>query len=177
LVTPVPSEIKLDDLLAKQRSMNELAATLQGETDTDRIMAIADELRREAAVLAEMARALEAQHAGDVHRRGYTEVVLTEAQRARIKAATGIDLPSVRMEDDAGVATRTMPFTDPRIIEFRALKEAERMAQSRASEVELKGALEEAFAGLESQNNEVLNEQLAAMKNDPSFFGGILRKA
>ena len=105
--------------------------------------------------------------------RGSTEVVLTAAQRERILAATGIKLESVRIRDEAGIVARTMPATDPRIIEYRALKEAERLKIEQEARALLRVQLERLLADLESKSP-ALAGKVAELRADPNYADGVL---
>src|SRR3989442_16018678 len=104
-------DLTLDALLAKQKEMSDLAATLAGESNVDRIQEMAAELGRRGEELERMAQELVAQHGNPKQQRGSTEVVLTAAQRQRVLDETGVTLETILIPDDAGIATRTMPTT------------------------------------------------------------------
>lgn len=57
------------------------------------------------------------------------EVVLTKEQRQRVLAATGIDVPSVRISDPTADLTRNMQHIEPEFIEECAMKQAELFKQ------------------------------------------------
>src|SRR5579871_4286410 len=149
-------EITLDDLKQKQESMAATVAKLDGETDAQRIQDIAAELQREGEELQQLAKAFEeqeiARHGGG--QRGGTEVILTPAQRQRIEAETGIQMESIWFRDDSGAMTKTMPHTDPRIVEYRALQEARRRKQALDAEQQLDAQLLEVVAAIESASPE-----------------------
>lgn len=52
------------------------------------------------------------------------EVVLTPEQRARVKEATGIDVPTVRIPDPTSNLTKNMAAVKPEYIEERAILQA-----------------------------------------------------
>lgn len=169
------ADITLDDLFARQKEMSDLAESLAGETNVERIQSVAVELARRGEELEQMARALEAQTEGQTPR-GYTEVVLTPAQRERIHEKTGVTLESIRIVDTAGVSARVMPLTDPRVIEAQALREAESVRAGREADGQMRAQLDEAVAAIEAVGNPALTEQLERMKADPKFLGGLLKK-
>src|SRR5438552_11598174 len=128
------ADVTLDALLVKQKEMAELASSLSSETGADRIQELAAELQRRGEELSRMAEELVAQQGNPKAQRGTTEVALTPAQKQRIREATGVELDTILLQDDAGIAARTMPITDPRIIEYRALQEAKRIKEGREAE-------------------------------------------
>jgi hypothetical protein len=168
-------DVKLDELLAKQKAMSDYAATLAGETDVERIQQIAAELQRMGEELQALGEQVAA-GAANTGAKNFTEVVLTEAQRGRIEAATGVRLESIMLRDPSGIATRTMPVTDPRIIEYYATQEAQRRKAAAAADEELRGRLDAAIAEIEAQGTAAVVEQLEQLKADPNFLGGMLQK-
>ena len=169
------ADTKLDDLLAKQKAMSDLAESLAGETNVERIQSVAVELARRGEELEQMARAVEASTRGEAPR-GYTEVVLTPAQRDRIREKTGVSLESIRIPDAAGVSARVMPLTDPRIIETQAVREAESIRAGREADAQMRAQLAEVIGAIEAVGNPALSEQLEKMKADPNSLGGVLKK-
>lgn len=165
----------MDDLLAKQKAMSDLAATMIEETDVERIQAIAAELQGHAAELQAMAEKI-ATSAGNQGAANVTEVVLTSAQRNRILKKTGVALESIKLPDPAGVAARTMPHTDPRIIEYYALREAERIKLAAEAEEQLKEQLRASLAEIEAAGLPAVLDELERLKRDPNFAGGLLSK-
>ena len=168
--------ITLDDILRKQKAMADRCDQLQREQGAERIQAIAEELRVDGEELSRMAQTFAEQHGGGESKKGFTVVALTAAQKQRIADATGVTLDEIRIPDDAGIATRTMPHTDPRIVEHWATLEAKRVAVARESEAQLKAQLSSVMEALEQQGNPALDDQLAELKADPKFLGGLLKK-
>ena len=165
----------LDDLMARQKAMTDLAATMLEETDIERIQAIAAELQSQAAELQAMAEQFAAT-AGSQAAANFTEVVLTAAQRARILETTGVTLETLKLPDPAGVAARSMPHTDPRIIEYYALREAERIKVAAEADRMIKDQLRESLAAIEAQGTPAVLEELEKLKRDPAFVGGLVQK-
>ena len=97
-------EITMDELLKKQRAMSEKAQALINERDVDKIQRMTGEMEEEGRALEELARAFEKQELAKAGPppRGKLEVVLTPAQRARVKSLTGVDMASVVVADEAG---------------------------------------------------------------------------
>lgn len=165
----------LDELMAKQRAMAELASRLAGEQDAGRIQALAEELRRMGDELQAAAMALAAKYETKTPR-GRTEVVLTEAQRQRVRDKTGVDMESVFLEDETGMTMRTMPAMDPRLIEHWALVEAERRKVGEEAEAQLRAEVTAVVDAIERQGTGAVIDQLNQLKQDPNFAGGLLRK-
>ena len=164
-------QAKLEELVARQQAMIELAASLQGEKDPGRIQAVAERLRELGAELQALALTFET-HTPDA----FTEVVLTEAQRKRIADETGVHLETLIVRDEGGVATRTMPITDPRLIEYHALQEARRRQIGAEADARLRAELDASLAAIERQGTPAVRDQLDALKRDPNFLGGLLHK-
>jgi len=78
-----PREIKMDELLAKQRAMSEKAAALVNEKDVEKIQRITEELAAEGRALEELALAFQKQELAKAGPppKGKLEVVLTADQR------------------------------------------------------------------------------------------------
>lgn len=174
----MPREITMDELLAKQRAMVEKANALVSEKDVDKIQAATQELERDGRELEALAKAFEAQELAKAGPppRGALEVVLTPAQRARVKQLTGVDMASVVISDEAGVLSKAMPTTDPRDIELHAINEARRLAALRGADQQMRAQVERAIADIEEQGMGEVRELLEKLKADPNWLGGILHK-
>jgi len=174
----MPREIKMDELLQKQRAMSDKAQSLAAEKDVEKIQRITAELEQEGRELEELARAFERQELAKAGPppQGKLEVVLTPDQRARVKKLTGVDMQSVVIADEAGVLSKAMPYTKPRDIEQLAINEALKQASMRDADGKMRAALDDAIREIElSGYGEVLAE-LEKLKADPSWLGGILHK-
>jgi hypothetical protein len=171
-------EIKMDELLKQQRAMSEKAAGLAAEKDVEKIQRITAELQEEGRALEELARAFEKQELAKAGPppKGKLEVVLTQAQRDRVKKATGVDMKSVIVADEAGVLSKAMPYTSPRDIEQLAMNEARKQASMRDADGKMRAALDDAIHQIEQSGyGEVLSE-LERLKADPNWLGGLLHK-
>ncbi len=168
-------EITLDDLIKQQAAMATLAMSLEGERETQRIQAVAAQLQAMGDQLGAMARALEEQH-GPPPPRAMVEVVLTPEQRGRVVEKTGVDLASIRIADDGGATSQTMPLMDPRRIEFYALKEAERRKAGEEARARIAAEFAASLAAIEQQGTPEVKAKLAELRADPSFFGDALAK-
>jgi hypothetical protein len=174
----MPREIKIDELLIKQRAISEKAAALVTERDVDKIQSATADLEREGRELEQLAREFERQELAKAGPppRGKLEVVLQPDQRARIKRQTGVDMASVFIADEAGVLSKAMPHTSPRDIEAMALAEARRLAANQNADVEMRAELTRAVDEIEKTGyGEVLTE-LEKLKADPNWMGGLFSK-
>src|SRR6185503_708911 len=130
-------EIKMDELLQKQRVMSDKANALASEKDIDKIQRITAELEQEGRELEELAR----------------------EQRARVKKLTGVDMPSVVIADEAGVLSKAMPYTKPRDIEQLAINEALKQASMQNADGKMRAAVDDAIREIEQSGyGEVLAE-------------------
>jgi len=173
-----PREIKMDELLAKQRAMSEKAAALVNEKDVEKIQRITEELAAEGRALEELTLAFQKQELAKAGPppKGKLEVVLTNDQRERVKKLTGVDMKSVIIADEAGVLSKAMPYTSPRDIEQLAINEARKQASMRDADGKMRAAVDEAIHEIEQSGyGEVLTE-LERLKADPEWLGGILHK-
>jgi hypothetical protein len=172
-------ELSPEDLLRKQEAMTQLGSQLPNEKNPDRLQEILAQLAAMGRELETMAAAYEAQcrdmMGGGKAPRGYTEVMLTPAQRSHVRKSTGIDMETVLLEDLSGAIGRTMPMTQPAVIETMALQEARRRAQAEKMEKELRRQLAAACDAIESQGGTEVREKLAELKRDPKFLGGLLQ--
>jgi hypothetical protein len=171
-------EITMAELLAKQRAMSEKAAGLANEKDVEKIQRVTEELAVEGRELEALARAFEKQELAKAGPppKGKLEVVLTQAQRDRVKKATGVDMKSVIVADEAGVLSKAMPYTSPRDIEQLAMNEARKQASMRDADGKMRAALDDAIHQIEQSGyGEVLSE-LERLKADPNWLGGLLHK-
>lgn len=171
-------EIKMDELLQKQRAMSDKAQLLVNEKDVDKIGRITAELADEGRALEELALAFQKQELAKAGPppRGKLEVVLTQPQRERIKKLTGVDLATVTIRDEAGSLNQAMPHMRPEEIEFLAIAEAKKLASLKDADGQMRVAVENALREIElAGSGEVLTE-LERLKADPSWLGGILHK-
>jgi hypothetical protein len=172
-------EIKMDELLQKQRTMGEKAARLVNEKDVDTIQRITAELEEEGRALEELARAFEKQELAKAGPppRGKLEVVLTKDQRERVKKLTGVEMKSVIVADEAGVLSKAMPYTSQRDIEQLAINEARKQAVLKDADVKMRTALEDAIREIEASGYGEVLAELERLKADPNWLGGLLHKA
>ena len=174
----MPREIKMDELLQKQRAMSDKAQSLAAEKDVEKIQRITAELEQEGRALEELALAFERQELAKAGPppKGKLEVVLTPDQRARVKKLTGVEMQSVVIADEAGVLSKAMPYTKPRDIEQLAMNEALKQASMKDADGKMRAALDDAIREIEmSGYGEVLAE-LERLKADPNWLGGLLHK-
>jgi hypothetical protein len=171
-------EIKMEELLQKQRTMGEKAAKLVNEKDVDTIQRITAELEEEGRALEELARAFEKQELAKAGPppKGKLEVVLTAGQRERVKKQTGVDMPSVIIADEAGVLSKAMPHTSPHDIEKMAIAEARKLASLRDADGQMRAAVEAALYEIEQSGYGEVLAELERLKADPNWLGGILHK-
>lgn len=174
-------EITLAQLDAKQKVLMALAEQLQtlakGEGKGQQIAALAPRLEKEGKELDQMAKQFEAQQLAkqgpQVQVRA--EVMLTYAQSLRIWKQTGVTIQSVRLRDEGGVMSRSMPTTDPQTIELWALQEAQRQQMELQAQTILRAQLEKLLADLESKSP-ALAGKVAELRADPKFGAGLLHK-
>src|SRR5205823_14173582 len=90
------------------------------------VQALANQLQRDGAGLEDLAQRFERQELDKAGPRtnAVVEVMLTDEQRTRVRAKTGIDLASVLIPDETGTVTSNMRHADPARIEWLATKEA-----------------------------------------------------
>ena len=171
-------EIKMDELLQKQRSMSEKAQALINERDVDKIQRITGELEEEGRALEALARAFEKQELAKAGPppQGKLEVVLTAGQRERVKKLTGVDMKSVVIADEAGVLAKAMPYTSPFDIERLAIAEARKLASLANADGQMRAAVEAAIVEIEQTGYGEVLQELDRLKADPNWLGGILHK-
>jgi hypothetical protein len=171
-------EITMDELLRKQQEMVKKAESLISERDVDKIQQVTSELERDGKELEQLALAFEKQELAKAGPppRGSLEVMLTPDQRKRVLDLTGVDLPSVVIQDEMGVLSKAMPHTDPRDIELMAIQEARRLKAMRDADGKMRADVDRAILDIEEQGTAETRELLAKLKADPNWLGGILHK-
>jgi flagellar capping protein FliD len=173
----VAQDISLDDLLRKQQEMSRLALEAQSAGSSARMQEIVAQLQALGSELEQLAAQLQAQStAGTAARSGSTEVLLTPEQRSRVREATGIDLESIRIPDPTGISVHSMPLATPAQIEQRALQEAQRRQAAAAGEAAAQQQVAATLEIIDSQGTPALRQQLAELRQDPKFLGGLLQK-
>ena len=152
----------------RQRGVAALAQELVAATSPEQIQALAARVLEAGRELEALARAVEADHANAVAS-GTTVVVLTDGQRARILAQTGVAMETVTLPDPAGTMARTMPATDAQVIEAYALREAERQRASDEAHRRLRAELDAMLPRLEAHTgaSPELAAQLRAIRERP----------
>jgi hypothetical protein len=174
----MPREIKMEDLLVRQRAMLQKAATLVSESDTEKISAVTRELEAEGRELEQLAKDYERQELAKAGPppRGSLEVVLTKQQRQHVQNLTGIDLPSVIINDEMGVLSKAMPSTLPGDILILAIEEAHRRKAIKDADGKMKAAVDRAIKDIEEQALPETRELLEKCKQDPNWLGGLYHK-
>ena len=174
----MPREISMDELMQKQREMVAKAERLSNEKDIDAIQGLTKELERDGQELAVLAKAFEKQELAKAGPppRGSLEVMLTADQRQRVLALTGVDVTSVIVNDEMGVLSKAMPSTDPRDIELLAIAQARRRKADRDADGKMRSAVDQALTDIEEQGTPEAREELARLRADPSWLGGLAQK-
>jgi hypothetical protein len=171
-------EIKMDELLQKQRVMSEKAASLANEKDVETIQRVTAELEEEGRALEALALAFQKQELAKAGPppKGKLEVVLTADQRERVKNLTGVEMKSVIVADEAGVLSKAMPYTSKRDIEQLAINEARKQAVLKDADAKMRTALEDAIREIEASGYGEVLAELDRLKADPNWLGGLLHK-
>jgi hypothetical protein len=174
----MPREIKMEDLMVRQRAMLQKAATLVSESDTDKIRDITRELEVEGRELEQLAKDFERQELAKAGPppRGSLEVVLTPKQRQHVYNLTGYELASVTIADETGVLSKAMPSTLPGDILIIAIEEARRRKAQRDADSKMKVAVEQAIRDIEEQGMPETRELLEKCKQDPNWLGGLYHR-
>jgi hypothetical protein len=174
----MPREIKMEDLLVRQRAMLQKAAKLVNEADTETISSVTRELEAEGRELAQLAKDFERQELAKAGPppRGSLEVMLTRQQRQHVQNLTGIELESVTINDETGVISKAMPSTLPGDILILAIEEARRRKAIKDADGKMKAAVDRAIKDIEEQALPETRELLEKCKQDPNWLGGLYRK-
>lgn len=169
------NDINMQPLVEKANTMVKLAAEAANESDPEKALANAEKLMAMGQEMEKMGDEMRAQ-LGAKRGAAKVEVVLTPDQRKRILDKTGIAMETLIVDDQAGAMNKGMPSTLPEQIELLALKEAERRKHGAEADKIVRAELDRAMEDIEAQGNAELSEQLAKLKADPNFAGGLLKK-
>lgn len=174
----MPREISMDELMKKQREMVAKAERLSNEKDIDAIQGLTKELERDGQELETLAKAFEKQELAKAGPppRGSLEVMLTADQRERVFKLTGVEVTSVIVNDEMGVLSKAMPSTDPRDIELLAIAQARRRKADRDADGKMRSAVDQALTDIEEQGTPEAREELARLRADPNWLGGLAQK-
>jgi hypothetical protein len=174
----MPREIKMDDLMGRQKAMLKKAQSLIEEKDTDRIREVTRELEQEGRELEQLAKDFERQELAKAGPppRGSLEVMLTTKQRQHVQNMTGVDLASVTINDEMGVISKAMPSTLPGDILILAIEEARRRKAIKDADGKMKAAVDRAIKDIEEQGMAETKELLEKCKQDPNWLGGLYKK-
>lgn len=170
-------KVDLNYLKRIQAELMDEAMSLLSEKNGERLMLRAKELQRKGAELASKAKVYEAQEKARWPQpiKGSITVKLTDEQRQRIGAQTGIDMPELVMEEVGSTRALMMENALPPMIEALALREAQTIKARREADMLAKAEMRKALALLESQDSADLKKFLAEVKKDPNFLGGFLK--
>ncbi len=161
--------MSLKDIQQRQDKLRAMAERISRETNGERIMQLAEEMRVEAAELERVALAFQAKMDKESSRaRSTFEVVLTPDQRQRIRAKTGVTMESILIDDATGVLNASMVSTKPQVIEAYALREAERRKLEGPAKEAAKRDVDEHLAALEAQSDQMA-EKVRELRADPKF--------
>jgi len=172
------AKVTLQDIEVKQLAMVKLAESMVDMTDVDQLLATGKQLELDGAELQALAKRLESETLADVppQKKNVTVVVLTPAQRVRVKEETGLDMEVVELEDTDGMMARMMPNTLPPYIEIKALEAARRKAKDHYTEQQSRIEMFQLIAEFEASSPEAA-ELLSKLKDDPTFMGGCTRRS
>jgi hypothetical protein len=171
------ANVTMDQMLAKTEEIKKLLAEAGSDpSNIDKVTEVAKRAEAAGRELEAMGKAyIEQNRAADAGKRGFIEVVLTPEQRKNVQQKTGVFMESLLIQDDEGIEALGMPTQDPRIIEVRAIQEAQRRNQAAQAEAQSKREFEHAIAELEAQGQAELNAEIAKLRNDP-VFGPMFKK-
>lgn len=122
-------KISLSDIDNERKAMLVLAQELQSTTDDETRDALMAEIKRCAEKIQSMAETLTQDVKGEAPQKieqvdAVVEVVLTKEQRKKVFDAYGVEVPSIRIPDAAGVLTKNMNHISPDYIESCAMNQA-----------------------------------------------------
>jgi hypothetical protein len=149
--------------------LQEMALSILDEEDPERIMEIGEQIKEEAQAFEALAMAYEAEMGQTARTPGARfEVVLTDAQKQRVKSETGVSMETIFIQDTSGVLNANMVTTHPHVIEMEALRQAREMQSVEPAKEEARRVAEESLDIIESQGD-AFAEQVRALKEDPRF--------
>jgi hypothetical protein len=165
------AEISLDELDAQQRELMKLLEQMQFETDPRKIQALGNQLSARGAALETLTKRFERQELDKVGPplHGRIEVVLTSAQRQRVRAETGVDLPSFFIDDATGAMNKAMPHMEPAQIEWSAKQEAIRQREEAATRRAFSARVEEVLAEIEARGGRSAQRLVDQLRADPTW--------
>jgi hypothetical protein len=170
-----PTDIDMRPMVEKANTMVKMAGEMANEMDPDKALANAQKLMAMGKELEKMGDDMRAQ-VGKERGMAQVEVVLTPDQRKRILNKTGVAMETLLIDDQAGAMNLGMPTTRPEQIEVLAMQEAERRKHAAEADKLVRAELDRAIYDIEAQGNAELSDQLARLKADPNFAGGLLNK-
>jgi hypothetical protein len=162
-----------EDLAAierKQEALLALVDELVRTPDAERQRALVEQISARTDDLTRDCQAAEAR-AREIARelRGSLEVVLTEAQRAEVKRATGVDMTSVTIRDDSGGLSVAMPnMTREQVFSF-ALAEAERQHREVEAREAARVEFERIAGELRRDAPSQVRQEIDRLLQDPEF--------
>ena len=181
------AKISLEDIQQEQQAMQIMIEELNKTTDQDAFQLIVAELQEAGERLRALAAAFQAQfleeYAEFLSEEGESktasakiEIVLTPGQRRRVFDETGVDMPSLLLNDEVGAWAMNMDTTKPDEIEPLAIQRAHEFNEMVAAQAEAQKELDDAVAAIEANPDPRVQEQLEKLKEDPEFLEGLLAK-
>ena len=120
--------VTMEQIQNEQKALLILIESLQGAQSFDDKQAMMPMINEQTKKLTDLLAEFEKEHpAREIDTNAIlpvVEVVLTPAQRRRVKEQTDIDVPSVRIPDPDHTLTTNMEHIDPDFIEQKALEQA-----------------------------------------------------
>jgi hypothetical protein len=167
--------IDMGPFMQKAELIQKMMAEAAKESDPDKMKEWADRLSAEGRELERLGHELE-QKTRTLRGIARVTVVLTPDQKKRILEKTGIAMETLVMDDEAGAMGMAMPITRQEEIEKLAMDEAERRRIQAEAEKKTRAAAEQALADIEATGMSEALEQVAQLRRDPNFLGGVLHK-
>jgi hypothetical protein len=166
-------EITLAQIEEAHRALLATLERLGRESEPKQIQALGNQLARDGAALEALAQEFERQERARAGPRvqARIEVALTDEQQRRIRERTGIDMPSLFIDDAAGAVNRAMPHMSPGRIELLALREAEAQKAALKTQAQLGTTVDELLERLRTQGGRAAQEMIERLQSDPNWIG------
>ncbi|MFA5625577.1 MAG: hypothetical protein WC966_11070 [Bradymonadales bacterium] len=129
-------------VLEERKAMQVLMDSLEEAQGSDRdavVEAIQEQAKRLQAACDELEAEAKAQ---DVQKPEdepeiFVEILLTPEQMQRVKTATGVEIPSIKLKDPTGALSKNMQHIEPEFVEEKAMEKAEQFNEMMADLAEL----------------------------------------
>lgn len=176
------AEVTLEHIEKRRKKLIEDCLRIQTLNDGEEIAKEGERLQKQAAELEVMAKVYEQQELAKIPKPPVPpktiKVELTDEQRKNVLDKTGLRIEVVELQEGVDIGKeKYMPDQHPGIVEYKAIKKAERLKAKALAEEQSKKNIAAAMEEIAKVQNPDLQKLLAEKLADPNDLGGMTGKS